>query len=165
VEAVANLDSTMIALVAAGCALFAVVIALTLSIRQSRLLKRYRKLLNGTSSQDLEQRLIEQATHLEQNELALQVMVRQVEALHQNSNVHLQKVATLRFNAFPDVGSDLSFSIALLDAHNNGIVLSSLYSRNESRVYAKPITAGKSTYSLSEEEKAVILQAIAAGNP
>jgi hypothetical protein len=165
VEAVATLDSTMIAIAAVGCALFAVVVALTLSIRQSRLLKRYRQLLNGTSGQNLEQRLIEQATHLEQSELALQAMASQVEALHQNSKVHLQKVATLRFNAFPDVGSDLSFSIALLDAHNNGVVLSSLYSRNESRVYAKPIIAGKSTYSLSEEEKAVLVQAVTAGNP
>jgi hypothetical protein len=53
----------------------------------------------------------------------------------------------------------------LLDAHNNGVVLSSLYSRNESRVYAKPIVAGKSTYSLSEEEKAVLVQAVTTGNP
>jgi hypothetical protein len=59
----------------------------------------------------------------------------------------------VRFNAFEDTGSDLSFAVALLDADYNGVVLSSIFGRNESRTYAKPVVAGQSSYFLTNEEK------------
>jgi len=64
----------------------------------------------------------------------------------------VQKVGIVRFNAFENVGSDLSFSIALLDHNDNGIVLSGIYARDSTSTYAKPIVAGKSRYALSGEE-------------
>lgn len=65
----------------------------------------------------------------------------------------IQKVGLVRFNAFTDIGGDQSFALALLDGKNKGIVISSLYGRNEARVYAKPVESGKSAYPLSEEEQ------------
>ena len=65
----------------------------------------------------------------------------------------VQKVSIIRYKAFEDVGSDLSFSIALLDENNDGIILTGIYGRNESTTYAKPIDKGISRYDLSEEEK------------
>lgn len=65
----------------------------------------------------------------------------------------IQKVGLVRYNAFQNVGSDLSFALALLDAENNGIVLNGLYGSESSNIYAKPIKNGQSTYQLSEEEK------------
>ncbi len=64
----------------------------------------------------------------------------------------VQKVGIVRYNAFDDVGSDLSFSIALLDNNDDGIVISSLYARDSSSTYAKPINSAKSKYALSAEE-------------
>ena len=64
----------------------------------------------------------------------------------------LQKVGIVRYNAFDNVGSDLSFSIAILDNNDDGLVISSLYSRDSSSIYAKPISSGKSRYALSAEE-------------
>lgn len=64
----------------------------------------------------------------------------------------LQKVGVVRYNAFDNVGSDLSFSIALLDNNDDGVVISSLYSRETSSTYAKPVIGGKSKYPLSAEE-------------
>jgi hypothetical protein len=58
------------------------------------------------------------------------------------------------------VGSDLSFSIALLDGNQNGVIITSIYGRNESTTYAKPIDKGISRYDLSEEEKKVLGQVI-----
>ena len=70
----------------------------------------------------------------------------------------VQKVAILRYNAFSDVGSDLSYSIALLDNSDNGLVLSGLYGRETSTTYAKPVEQGRSNYILTgEEEQAIIL--------
>ena len=68
----------------------------------------------------------------------------------------VQKVGLVRYNAFKDVGSDLSFAIALLDANDNGVVLNGLYGSESSNIYAKPIKNKKSTYQLSEEEEYAI---------
>ena len=65
----------------------------------------------------------------------------------------IQKVGIVRYNAFRDVGSDLSFAIALLDRNDTGVVLNGLYGSDSSNVYAKPIKGGISNYQLSEEEK------------
>ena len=65
----------------------------------------------------------------------------------------IQKVGLVRYNAFRDVGSDLSFAIALLDGNDTGVVLNGLYGSDSSNIYAKPIKGGTSTYQLSDEEK------------
>ena len=65
----------------------------------------------------------------------------------------VQKVGLVRYNAFKDVGSDLSFAIALLDGNDNGVVLNGLYGSESSNIYAKPIKNKKSTYQLSDEEE------------
>jgi hypothetical protein len=77
-------------------------------------------------------------------------------------NTAVRGVGVVRFNAFQDTGSDLSFAVALLDAGENGVVLSSIYGREESRAYAKPVKAGRSPYQLSGEEQEAIRRAVAA---
>jgi uncharacterized protein YlxW (UPF0749 family) len=61
-----------------------------------------------------------------------------------------------RFNAFAETGSDLSYSVAFLDGNKNGVVLTSIYSRQDSHTYGKPIFKGRSEYPLTDEEKIVI---------
>lgn len=65
----------------------------------------------------------------------------------------IQKVGLVRYNAFKDVGSDLSFAIALLDGNDNGVVLNGIYGSEYSNIYAKPIKNKKSSYQLSYEEE------------
>ena len=76
------------------------------------------------------------------------------------SRKNLQKVGVVRFNPFKEVGGDQSFSIAVLDADNNGFVITSLYSHEASRVYAKPIKNGASLYALSKEEQEALNKAM-----
>lgn len=71
----------------------------------------------------------------------------------------ISKVGLLRFNPFGEIGGDQSFSVALLDNEDSGIVITSHYGKDMQRVYAKAITKGKSEYALSKEEEKVILQA------
>jgi len=73
----------------------------------------------------------------------------------------LRRVALLRYDAFEDVGGRLSFSCAMLDEHGTGVVITSINGRQETRVYAKPVTARTSTYNLSAEEEEAIRQAMA----
>ncbi len=84
---------------------------------------------------------------------------KKLQILEKNSKFFLQKVGIIRFNPFPEVGSNQSFSIALLDNNNDGVVITSLYSREENRVYGKPIKNGISEYSLSKEEITAIEKA------
>lgn len=65
----------------------------------------------------------------------------------------LSKVVLLRYNPFGDVGSNQSFSLCLLNKNNDGMVISSIHSREGTRVYSKPVKAGESTYNLSKEEE------------
>jgi hypothetical protein len=90
-----------------------------------------------------------------------------VRALHATDNRQqvqiegsVRRVGVMRYDAFEDVGGRLSFSCALLDERGTGVVLTSINGRQETRVYAKPVTVGQSTYNLSREEEEAIRQAM-----
>ena len=83
-----------------------------------------------------------------------------IKEIEGNLKTCIKKVGMVRYSAFQDTGSDLSFSLALLDEYNTGVVLNGIYSREMSNIYAKPIKEGKTSYTLSEEEKEAIRKAI-----
>lgn len=72
----------------------------------------------------------------------------------------VRRVGLVRYDAFEDVGGRLSFSAAMLDDAGNGMVLTSINGRQDTRVYAKPVQAGESPYNLSVEEAEAIRQAL-----
>jgi len=76
--------------------------------------------------------------------------------LDQDMSSCIQKIGLVRYNAFKNVGSDLSFAIALLDGNDNGVVFNGLYGSESSNIYAKPIKNKKSSYQLSHEEEYAI---------
>lgn len=80
----------------------------------------------------------------------------ELENLKKENKFNVQKVGIVRFNPFREVGGNQSFSIAFLDGNDSGVVITSLYTREENRVYGKSIKAGHSEYLLSEEEKKAI---------
>lgn len=139
------------------------IVTLTLLIVNLRRLnatrRRYDELMRGTTGNDLDQLLQAQASELRQSHERTSLLERQTNDLREQLRSCTQRIGMVRFNAFPDVGSDLSFAIAVLDEKDNGFVLSSLFARADSRVYAKPILAGESTYMLTDEEKQALRQA------
>jgi hypothetical protein len=82
---------------------------------------------------------------------------------HQQTTIEgaVRHVGLVRYDAFEDVGGRLSFSCALLDDHGSGVVVTSINGRQDTRVYAKPVTGGRSSYNLSVEEEEAIRQALA----
>jgi hypothetical protein len=89
---------------------------------------------------------------------ALNKLHHELEHLSQRT---IQKVAVIRYNPFADTGGDQSFAIALLDSLGNGVVVSSLHSRTDTRVFAKPVQSGRSKFQLSDEEQDAIKKALA----
>jgi hypothetical protein len=82
-----------------------------------------------------------------------------VEELEKKNWFNVQKTGVVRFNPFPGVGGEQSFTVALLDGNDTGVVITSHYLRECNRVYAKPVEKGISSYTLSKEEKEAIEKA------
>ena len=131
------------------------------SIKLSKLRKSYKqfmkKLWKGEQIDEILKKYIDTVEKVEENQEELENYYNK---LDENMNTCMQKVGLVRYSAFKDTGSDLSFALAILDKYNDGIVLNGIYSREMSNIYAKPIKEGKSTYTLSEEEKEAIEKAI-----
>ena len=120
---------------------------------------RYRKLMKGTNSNNLEKMLLERLDSIEDAKERSEEALQECKKLEIKMKDCIQKVAIMRYKAFENVGSDLSFSIAMLDDRNDGVILTGIYGRQESTTYAKPIDKGISRYDLSEEELYVLNEA------
>lgn len=84
----------------------------------------------------------------------------EVREIQELSKLNIQKIGLIKFNPFNETGGDHSFSLALLDGYKNGIIITSLHTRERTRVYLKDVLAGKSKIDLSEEEKKALKLAI-----
>jgi len=154
------LTTEVLSLAALALASAAVVVTVVHWVWTARSLRRLRAVLGGVPPENLEEMLLATGVRLEELERRLAEGRRRIEALERQAPGHIQHVGVVRFQAFPEVGSDLSFAVALLDGNGNGVVLSSLYGRTESRIFAKPVHQGTSTYPLTEEERLAIARAL-----
>lgn len=117
-----------------------------------KLKSKYYKFMNGLSGVNIEAILddcLEKVNGIMEKNKEIELEINTIE---RNMYYCVQKVGVVRYNAFDNVGSDLSFSIALMDNNDDGLVISSLYSRDSSSTYAKPVLNSKSRYALSAEE-------------
>ncbi|NLK94946.1 MAG: DUF4446 family protein [Clostridiales bacterium] len=138
--------------------LFILVIVLFNSVNKVQ--KRYRRMMRGTNGKNLEELINSKLDKIDEAIEDSNVAIKENEKLKVKVNSCVQKVAIIRYKAFEDVGSDLSFSIAILDGNNDGIILTGIYGRQESTTYAKPVDKGISRYDLSEEEITALNEAI-----
>jgi len=113
----------------------------------------------GKKASDLEGVLFEEIKRLKKTETEIRKLLKSSRALEKMASQSIQKVGVVRFNPFRETGGDQSFAIALLNSNDNGLVISSLYSREGTRIYSKPIKAGQSKYPLSKEEIEVLNKA------
>ncbi len=120
---------------------------------------RYVKFMSGAGEGNMEQLIEECLKQVNEVKQKNREIENQINHIERNLLQAIQKVGIIRFNAFENMGGDFSFSIALLDSNDNGIVMTVLHSRENSSAYAKPIIGGKSRYTLSAEEIQAIEQA------
>ncbi len=111
------------------------------------------KLGNGNNLDEMLKKYLEDVKNIKQDNSEIKAYYTK---LDNDINASIQKIGLVRYNAFKDVGSDLSFAVALLDRENNGIVFNGIYGSESSNIYAKPIKNGESSYQLSDEEKYAI---------
>lgn len=126
----------------------------------NRLENKYRKLTRGVENNNIEELIESYMDKIDSiNDESIKIKD-EYNNINEKVNKCLQNISIVRYKAFEDIGSDLSFSIALLDNNNNGVIITSIYGRNESTTYAKPIDRGISRYDLSDEEEYVLKDAV-----
>lgn len=139
-------------LVIAGILIILLIVNIIILVKTNNMKKNYKLLLNGRESINIEELL--KGTGMEINTLRDEInsSKEKIGEIDRKLEFAVQKVGFVRYNAFAEMGSDLSFSFALLDNFQNGFVITSIYGRDHAATYGKPIKGGKSAYPLSVEE-------------
>lgn len=128
-----------------------------LSLFLFKTLRHYQHLTAGITKKDLKSVLERILKDIKENEKGIKKVLKKCEEIEEKGAFHIQKIGFLRYNPFKTTGGDQSFILALLDEHNDGVVITSLHSRETTRIYTKPVKkGGAGEYKLSAEEKRVI---------
>jgi len=130
-----------------------------LTIILTRSVFHYQRLTEGIEKRDLKSLLEEILRRIKVKDEEIEQLARVTQGLEKSALKHIQKIGFMRYNPFKDTGGDQSFVLTLLDAADNGVVISSFHGREGTRIYAKAIKQGKGeNFALSEEEEKVIKQ-------
>lgn len=152
-----TLEELTIALaVVAGVALLCFLLVLILMMRLRKVRREYMLLRGESGDNDLLATVGESVGKSREVEQKINVVTNAQEDLASVGRLAVQRFAVVRYDAFEDMGGQLSFSAALLDDYGDGIVITSINGRTETRTYAKPVRAMKSQHNLSDEERAAI---------
>lgn len=159
-EELFGVNAVIIELINLTCMFVLFIMSIILWVKLSSMRKNYKRLLNGSSPINVEELLlnIQQKQNIQIEQAS--GLTAEVETLSETIKRMKSKVGIHRYNAFGDSGSNLSFSVAILDEYQDGILLTGIHSREQTYMYAKPIQKGQSSYTLSPEEKEAIIQTV-----
>ncbi len=140
--------------------LLAVVLIIVLC-KLKTLKRRVDSLTRGKDTESLEDIIVSYLERVESLEEGEEITRAALNAIKDNLKITYQKTGLVKYDAFREMSGALSYSLALLDKENNGVLISSMYSREGCYTYAKEIIKGESKINLSEEEAEALKQAVA----
>ena len=136
-----------------------VIILMKMDISEMR--RQYKKMMVGSEGTNLENMLSEHSDRMNSIGEVQKMTGEEITKINDLLDKAITRVAIVRFDAFEDTSSDLSYCVALLDNNNTGIIISGINGREEARTYAKPIVNGDSVqYKLTKEEEKVLQEAM-----
>lgn len=147
--------------VLAAVCLIAVILLIVSLCKLKKLRRRIDNLTRGKDAESMEETILKLFERIEFLEDAEQKMHRDIKEIKDNLKITYQKTALVKYDAFREMSGALSYSLALLNKENNGVLISSMYSREGCYTYAKDIVNGECKLNLSEEEAEALKQAIA----
>jgi hypothetical protein len=154
-----NLTITLFSLLVFG--MISLVLVAYCFFKLSAIRKRSEIFYEGKNGKNLEELILKIVSDMKSLDTEIQELYNISNTIHKLSLASIHKVSIIRFNPFGDIGGDQSFSVALLDGKNSGVVVSSLHTKEGKSLYAKPVDKGEAEkYPLTEEEKKVIKIAI-----
>ena len=140
--------------------LLAVILIIVLC-KLKTLKRRVDSLTRGKDTESLEDIIVSFLERVESLEEGEEITRAALNAIKDNLKITYQKTGLVKYDAFREMSGALSYSLALLDKENNGVLISSMYSREGCYTYAKEIIKGESKINLSEEEAEALKQAVA----
>lgn len=158
-----GMDPGWILIGAAAVALISVIIAIISLCKLKKINRNYQEFMKGKDGKSLEDQVLhyfEKVEYLEEQEKNLRLDLKSVK---ESLKTTYQKAGLVRYDAFREMSGALSFSLALLDQENNGVLINSMYSREGCYAYAKSIKNGTCDINLSEEEQEALKQAMENG--
>lgn len=155
-------QQTLIAAIAGAVAVLALGVAATANNRLTHLRRSMAILQGKNDAKTLLEVISDNVQRVAGFENALRTQAKRQEELFALLGRSARNLGVVRYDAFDDMGGKMSFSAALLDDHGNGLVITSINARAESRAYAKPIKGGGSEHNLSVEEQRAIANALGA---
>ena len=123
--------------------------------------RRIDTLTRGKDTESMEDIMLNFFERIESLQDAEKRMDQDIKTIKENLKITFQKTGLVKYDAFREMSGALSYSLALLDQENNGVLISSMYSREGCYTYAKDIVNGESKINLSEEEAEALKQAVA----
>jgi hypothetical protein len=132
---------------------------LALTVAFFILLRFFRKLVKGVKDYDLRSVLEKILDYEVEVKKRVDLLEKEATKIEDEGKAHVQKIGLVRFNPFKEIGGDHSFSLALLDGKDTGVIVTGLHTRERTRVYMKAIKGGKCEYELSDEEKRALVKA------
>ncbi|CAM4377351.1 DUF4446 domain-containing protein [Paenibacillus endophyticus] len=148
--------------VTVGIALLVILLFVWIAVvggRLKKLRKQYTAVMGNTGVTNMEEVIIQLKEGLAEQQQANIVLKAQLADVQAALPLQKSKVGIVRYNAFAEQGSDLSFSIAIINQEKDGAIFSGIHSRENTYVYAKPVEKGESTYPLTPEERKAIHEA------
>ncbi|WP_139990850.1 DUF4446 family protein [Paenibacillus paridis] len=148
--------------VTVGITLLVIILFIWISIvgrRLKKLRKQYTAVMGSTGITNIEEVIVELKESLAAQQQENQHIKAQLAEVQKTLPKQKGKVGVVRYNAFAEQGSDLSFSIAIINDDMDGAIFSGIHSRDNTYVYAKPVEKGESAYPLTPEERKAILEA------
>ncbi len=131
-----------------------------LTYQMGNLRKQHRILGRGLNEVNLYDALTAHIERVDEIEQLINDVVSEQEKQNTRLLRTVQRVGLVRYDAFGDMGGKLSFVLALLDAGGNGVLVTTICGRQETRTYAKGIRGGKAAVVLTEEEQQAISEAL-----
>ena len=145
----------------AGVSLVSIIILIITLCKLKKLNRRVDQLTRGKNTESLEDIILSFLKRVESLEEGEEITRAALSAIKDNLKITYQKSALVKYDAFREMSGALSYSLALLDKENNGVLISSMYSREGCYTYAKDVIKGECKINLSEEEAEALKQAIA----
>ena len=148
-------------IVVGAVALVALVLAVALAVRTSRMKSQYAVLSAAAGRASFVEVVARKAEEVEALREDVGRLADELRSTQRELQMAIRHVGVVRYDAFGDMGGRMSFSAALVDDHGNGFVLTSVHARSESRSYIKQLRGGMAEVSLSPEESAAVADAVA----
>ncbi len=160
----AGLDLSIILIIMLTAIIISWVIAITALVKYNTLNKKYKKFMGGNEAKALESYINGLIDLNKENCERIEENKKEIQNLYNKKKYDFQKMGMVKYDAFNEMGGNLSFALALLDENNNGFLINSVHNIQSSYCYAKEIKNGTSAINLSEDEAAALEKALTSMN-